>query len=82
MSARLGEYIGQVAIAAPGAARRWRRTEIAATAAAPVWRTVLTDSLGFVLVIWSIPVAILLVGTPIVMAVGLVIGLMRWILQP
>lgn len=82
MSARVGEYIGPVAIAAPEAARRWRGTEIAATVAAPVWKTVLTDSLGFVLVIWSIPVAILVVGTPIVMAVGLVIGLMGWLLQP
>jgi hypothetical protein len=82
MSPRVGEYIGPVAIAAPRAARRWRATEIAATVAAPVWKTVLIDSLGFVLVIWSIPVAILLLGTPIVMAAGLVIGLMRWILQP
>jgi hypothetical protein len=79
MSARVGECIGPVVIAAPGAARRG--TEIAATVAAPVWKTVLIDSLGFVLVIWSIPVAILLVGTPIVMAAGLVIGIMRWILQ-
>lgn len=82
MSARLGEYIGPIAIAAPGAEGRWRGTEIAATVAAPVWKTRLIDSLGFVLIIWSIPMAILLVGTPIVMAVGLVIGLMRWILQP
>ncbi len=50
--------------------------------AAPVWKTVLIESLGFVLVIWSIPVAILLVGTPIVMAAGLVIGLMYWMVQP
>ena len=79
MSARVGEYIDPVAIATPGAAR-WRATEIAATVTAPVWKTVLIDLLGFVLVIWSIPVAILLVGSPIVMAVALVIGLMRWIL--
>ena len=32
------------------------------------------DSLGLVLVVWSIPVAILLVGTPIV----LVVALVRW----
>jgi hypothetical protein len=38
---------------------------------------VLFDSLGLVLVVWSIPVAILLVGTPIV----LVVAGMRWILQ-
>lgn len=43
-------------------------------------RTVLMDSLGFGLVIWSIPAAILIVGTPIVMALALVIGLVRWIL--
>ena len=42
----------------------------------------LIDSLGFVLVVWSIPAAILLVGTPIVLVVALVIAVMRWILQP
>ena len=42
---------------------------------------VLKDSLGFVLVLWSIPVAILVVGTPIVMAVSLMLGFTRWILQ-
>lgn len=81
MSARVGAYIDPVAIATPGAAR-WRATEIPATLAAPVWKTGLIDLLGFVLVIWSIPVAILLVGTPLVMAAGLLIGLMRWVLQP
>jgi hypothetical protein len=45
-------------------------------------RTVVMDSLGLGLVIWSIPAAILLVGTPIVMALALMIGLMRWILEP
>jgi hypothetical protein len=49
-----------------------------ATAAA--WRTALGDSLGFVLVVWSIPAAILLVGTPIVLVVALLIALMRRIL--
>ena len=38
---------------------------------APVWKTILIDSLGFVLVVWSIPAAILLVGTPIVLVVAL-----------
>jgi len=47
-----------------------------AETAAPVWKTILIDSLGFVLVVWSIPAAILLVGTPIV----LVVALVRWIL--
>ena len=50
---------------------------MAAATAAPVWKTVLLDSLGFVLVAWSIPAAILLVGTPIV----LVVAFVRWILQ-
>jgi len=49
---------------------------------APVWKTILIDSLGFVLVVWSIPAAILLVGTPIVLVVALVSATMRWILQP
>ena len=51
-----------------GAARHWRATEMAAATAAPVWRTILLDSLGFVLVMWSIPAAIVLVGAPIVLA--------------
>jgi len=50
--------------------------------AAPAWKTILVDSLGFVLVVWSIPAAILLVGTPIVLVAALVIASMRWILQP
>ena len=54
----------------------------ATTAAAPVWKTVLLDSLGFVLVMWSIAAAILLVGTPIVLVAQLVITLTRWIFQP
>jgi hypothetical protein len=50
--------------------------------AAPAWKTILVDSLGFVLVVWSIPAAILLVGTPIVLVAALVAASMRWILQP
>lgn len=50
---------------------------MAAVAAAPVWKVVLLDSLGLVLVVWSIPVAILLIASPIV----LVVALARWILQ-
>ena len=53
-----------------------------ADTAAPVWKTILTDSLGFVLVVWSIPAAILLVGTPLVVVVAVLIATMRWILQP
>jgi hypothetical protein len=44
---------------------------------APAWKTRLLDSLGFFLVIWSIPVAILLVGAPI----AIVFAIARWILQ-
>ena len=32
-----------------------------------VWKTILLDSLGMVLVVWSIPVAILIVGAPVVL---------------
>jgi hypothetical protein len=42
--------------------------------ATPAWKTILIDSLGFVLVVWSIPVVILLVGAPI----ALVVALIRW----
>lgn len=37
----------------------------------------LTDSMGLAAVIWAIPVAILLVGSPIVLAVALVIAVVR-----
>jgi hypothetical protein len=50
--------------------------------ATSAWKTGLTDSLGLVLVLWSIPAAILLVGTPIVLVVAVVIALMGRILQP
>ena len=53
---------------------------MAADTAAPAWKTVLIDSLGFVLVVWSIPAAILLIGIPIGLIVMLVTALMRWIL--
>ena len=49
---------------------------------AMAWKTTLADSLGFVLVVWSIPAAILVVGTPIVLVAALVIAAMRWIFQP
>jgi hypothetical protein len=38
-------------------------------------KTVVTDSLGLVLVIWAIPVAILLIGAPIALLVALVTAL-------
>jgi hypothetical protein len=43
----------------------------------PVWRTILTDSIGLVAVIWAIPVAILVVGAPIVLAVALAMSIIR-----
>jgi len=43
----------------------------------PVWKTVLLDSLGLVLVVWSIPAAILIIGTPIALAVTLAIAAVR-----
>ena len=49
---------------------------MAAATEAPRWKTILIDSLGLVVVVWSIPVAILIVGTPIV----LVVALVRWIM--
>ena len=55
---------------------------MATIAAAPLWKTVLIDSLGFVLVVWSIPAAILLVGTPIVLVVAAAIALLSRILPP
>ena len=42
---------------------------------APVWRTIL-DSLGLILVVWAIPVAILVVAAPIM----LIVALVRWLL--
>jgi hypothetical protein len=44
---------------------------------ARVWRTIVFDSLGLVLVVWSIPLAILIVGAPIVLLAKLGIELMR-----
>jgi hypothetical protein len=48
----------------------------AVVAPSPAWKTHLGDLLGFFLVVWSIPVVMLLVGTPIV----LVVALVRWVL--
>lgn len=55
---------------------------MAAGTAAPAWKTMLIDSLGFVLVVWSIPVAILLIGMPIALVAALVTATMRWMSQP
>ena len=50
--------------------------------APPLWKTALLDALGFVLVVWSIPVAILVIGTPIVLVVAQALALARRIFQP
>jgi hypothetical protein len=41
------------------------------------WTTVLTDSIGLLALIWSIPLAMALVGTPIAAAIALVLWLYR-----
>lgn len=38
-------------------------------------KTIVGDSLGLVLVVWAIPVAIIVVGAPIVLVVALLIKL-------
>jgi hypothetical protein len=53
---------------------------MAAAIAAPAWRTFVVDSLGLVLAVWAIPVAILLVGAPIVLLASLLINVARWLL--
>lgn len=47
---------------------------------APTWLTVLGDSLGLVLVVWSIPVALILIGAPIALAAAALGAVIRWIL--
>jgi hypothetical protein len=46
-------------------------------ATAPAWRTMLVDSLGAVAMIWMVPVAILVVGAPIVLVVSMILALAR-----
>jgi hypothetical protein len=48
---------------------------------AQVWKTIVFDSLGLVLVVWSIPFAILIVGAPVVLLAKLGIELTRWLLS-
>jgi hypothetical protein len=38
-----------------------------------MWRTILSDAFGLVLVVWSIPAAILVVGAPLVLLAALLI---------
>jgi len=45
------------------------------------WRTGALDAVGLIAVAWSIPLAILLVGTPIVLVVVLLRMLARWALS-
>ena len=45
------------------------------------WRTVLGDTIGLMFVVWSIPVAILLVGAPIVLLAALLIEVIARIAQ-
>ena len=76
----MGNAHGFIAIAT-GPARHWRATDMAAAYATPAWKTILGDSIGLVLVVWSIPVAILVIGTPIALVITLIIALMRSVLQ-
>lgn len=46
----------------------------------PVWRTMIVDALGAVAMVWTIPVAILVVGAPIVLLVSMILALARWML--
>jgi hypothetical protein len=46
-----------------------------------MWRTILSDAIGLVLVVWSIPAAILLVGAPIVLLAALLIDVAGRIVQ-
>ena len=41
------------------------------------WTTVLTDSVGLLGLVWSIPLAMALVGTPIALAIALLLWLCR-----
>ena len=54
---------------------------MAAALAPPVWKTIVIDSFGLVVAVWAIPVAILLIGTPIVMAASMLIAFTRWMLS-
>jgi hypothetical protein len=44
------------------------------------WKTIVVDAFGFAAVIWSIPIAILLIGTPIVLVVALILMAVRSII--
>ena len=50
------------------------------TGTAPAWRIMLGDVLGAAAAIWMIPVAILVVGSPIVLVVSMILALAGWAL--
>jgi hypothetical protein len=54
---------------------------IPAETTAPRWRTMLFDGLGLMAVIWSIPIAIVVIGAPIVFLARFVLMLARMILN-
>ena len=56
---------GEAGVNATGRMRPWR------------WTTVLTDSVEVLALVWSIPLAMLLVGTPIVLTIALLLWLGR-----
>ena len=46
-----------------------------AAAESPVWKTVIVDSFGLMFVVWAIPLAIIVIGAPIVLVVRLVLSM-------
>ncbi|HWI16549.1 MAG TPA: hypothetical protein VNT81_02290 [Vicinamibacterales bacterium] len=48
---------------------------MAAAAESPAWKTAMVDSFGLMFVVWAIPVAIVVVGAPIVLVVRLLLSL-------
>jgi hypothetical protein len=45
------------------------------------WKTMLLDGVGFMAVIWILPLAILMIGVPIVLAAKLVVLVAGWMLS-
>jgi hypothetical protein len=45
------------------------------------WRTVLMDSVQLLALVWSVPLAMLLVGAPIALAIALLVWLGRFALS-
>ena len=57
--------LGEAGVNVNGRIRPWR------------WKTLLTDSVELLGLVWSIPLAMLLVGTPIALAIALLLWLGR-----